>query len=512
MQMSEFSSRRWSLRAALALLTVIVMIISTALPAVGGTVEEFTDTSTEIAISLDPGVGENSSAIAFPTDSRVRDARVTLRADHDLRFTRVLADGGNVSAWSASPDVLDLGAFDGGILKDEPFTAGDMTKVALNSTDSSKTSISSNVTTHMFAFDLATVIELAPRDISLLLAWTGMGKRQGMIPADSVSLYIADFARDQWVLWDHLERSPATDVQQHFATNLGPYSGWTDASGEMYLMVAVAPFSAGMGTSLTTSHVALEVWHTLSPTDLAIDVGDDGSAEWMWNGTGTGMYGLQTELEDGSDLATADFESQGEHRNLTSFLVPVGADLVEAKVALAGQPGEITTDKDEDTTFVDAHGLTALSVDGLPDYATPTWAQVILKDMKNAGQKDQSQEIVTGGQGFGNFGVAGRSMAQTFTPAISGKLVFVNVSLEGSVIPDAPNITVEIRSTNVTGHPTSTILGTTSINGSKVNQSSAKWFTAFFSDVELSIGTMYAIVLSAPAADLGETYEWKNHF
>jgi hypothetical protein len=89
-------------------------------------------------------------------------------------------------------------------------------------------------------------------------------------------------------------------------------------------------------------------------------------------------------------------------------------------------------------------------------------------------------------------------------------LVFLNVSLEGDVYTPAPDIVVEIRTVNVTGHPDTNVVGSSILDGDLVNQTSPKWYTVFFNDVELTGGTVYAIVLSSPSA-VGQSFEWKSH-
>ncbi len=492
---------------------VMVMLLASGAPVLGGSVDEFTDGSGEVVLDLAPGVPDNASRIAFPPDSRVREASATLKVDQTTQYAHILADGGNMSAWYATPESLDMRVMDPEALMGIPFDPQNLTKIALNSTDSAKTTVSGNVSAHLFEFDLGTLLGGAERDLRIGLDWTGMGIQQSIVDVDTVALYIADFARVRWHMWDQHWSSPSTGTHVHFHKGLGPYSGWTNGNGHLYVLAVVAPSSIGAGTSLTTSYVELEVWHTFAPSDLAVDVGGDGTPEFGWNGTGAGLYGLQNELEDGADEVTIDFYQQPEHSNFSSLLVPAGADLVDAKVALAGQPGDVVTPGPEQPSYVEAYGLSgATRVTGIPEYAEPVWAQVTLSNIKNAGMKDQVQDVISDGRTLGNYGSGSRSIAQTFKPAMSGKLVFINVSMEGAVYPDAPNITVEIRTTNASGHPDTNVVGSTLINGSHVSQPSAVWYTAFFEDVELIVGTEYAIVLSVPSAVPTQTYEWKNHF
>ncbi|MCK5415331.1 MAG: hypothetical protein KAJ35_08110, partial [Thermoplasmata archaeon] len=430
------------------------MVASSTLPALAGTTEEFTDASTEVALLLDPGTADNTSRIKFPTDSRVRDVSVTLRSNQDLMYTQVLADGGNVSAWSDTPDEVDLSVLDVDSFMGTPFSAADLTKVALNSTTSVKTTVSSNASTHLFSFNTSAVMEDTARDVSMVMDWTGMGTRMGPVAVDMVNLYVADFSRDRWHMWDEFDRVPSTGEQIAFTATMGPYSGWTDDTGMMYVLAAVESFGPDTGSSLTTAHMLLQIWTSQAPADLTVDVGEDGVPEFAWNGNGVGLYGLQNVLEDGSTDVTADFTAGNEHINLTSFLVPVGADLVEAKVGLAGIPGDTITSSLPELAYINAHGMTSdTSIEGIPDYADPNWAQVVLTDLKNAGMKDQSQEVAIGAQPVGNFGLGDTSVSQTFTPSINGNLVFINISILGDVFDSPPDIVIEIRTTDGNGHP-----------------------------------------------------------
>ena len=512
MRMHQSTNRRSSPRAIAALLTVIVMIASTALPVLGATVEQFTDGTGERGMFLRPGQPDNSSRVPFPSDTRVRDASVTLKANHTLEYYQLPVDEGNASAWWSTPDIIDTKTFQPEAFMDTPFTTDEMTRISLNSTSSSKSTLSANASAHLFSFNLTSALEGGARDMSMVVGWTGMGTRQGPIATNSISLYIADFAMGRWYNWDQFERLPSAPDQEHFHISAGPHSGWTDDEGMVFILVTVDTSGDSTGTSLVTSYVLFEVWRSRAPADLEVDVGGDGTPEFKWDGDGTGMYGLQNELEDGSEAVSADFLAQTDHSNLTSFLVPVGAELVDASLALAGQPGNVVVDTTPRPDLIDPHSFTLdTKVEGIPAYAIPAWAQVVLTQLKNAGMKDQSQEGTTGGQGFGNFDPATRSLAQTFTPMITGKLVAVNLSLEGMINDDPPDVKIDIRTTNLTGHPTSTSLGSSIIHGSLLNTTLTGWYIAHIDDVELDAGTVYAIVVTLPTAQSAQTYEWKNH-
>ena len=512
MRMHQSTNRRSSLRAIAALLTVIVMIASTALPVLGATVEQFTDGTGERGMFLRPGQPDNSSQVPFPSDTRVRDASVTLKANHTLEYYQMPVDEGNVSAWWSTPDIIDINTFQPEDFMDTPYTSAEMTRISLNSTSSSKSTLSANASAHLFSFNLTSAIEGGARDVSMVLGWTGMGTRQGAIATNSISLYIADFAMGRWYKWNEFERLPSAPDQEHFHLSAGPHSGWTDDEGMVLILVTVDTTGESTGTSLVTSFVLFEVWRSRAPADLEVDVGGDGTTEFKWDGDGTGMYGLQNELEDGSEAVSADFLSQTDHSNLTSFLVPAGAELVDASLALAGQPGNMVVDTTAKPDFVDPYSYTLdTKVEGIPSYAHPAWAQVVLTELKNAGMKDQSQEIVSAGLPFGDYVAATRSLAQTFTPMTSGRLVAVNLSLEGMVNDDPPDVKIDIRTANITGHPTSTSLGSSIIDGSLLNTTLTGWYIAQIDDVELDAGTVYSIVVTLPTAQSGQTYEWKNH-
>jgi hypothetical protein len=215
------------------------MLVASALPALGGSVDEFTNGSGEMALTLEPGTPDNSSMIAFDPDSRVREARAVLKADQTTQTIKVQADEGNMSAWTATPETLDMSVLDPDALMETPFDAQNLTKVALNATDSSKTTVSGNVSAHLFEFDLGTVLGDAARDLGLVLDWTGMGIQQNVVDVDTVSLYIADFARAKWIMWDQHWSSPSTGTHKYFATALGPYSGWTNGNGHLYILAGL---------------------------------------------------------------------------------------------------------------------------------------------------------------------------------------------------------------------------------------------------------------------------------
>ncbi len=513
MRTHRSSSRRSSLRAIAALLIVITVATSAAPPVLGATVEQFTDGTGERGIFLRPGQPDNSSLVPFPSDTRVRDARVTLKANHTLEYSLLPTDGGNASGWYSAPPRIDVKTLDVDAFKVTAFTADEMTRLSLNSTSSSKSTVSTNASAHLFAFNLTTLTQGGDRDIRMVVGWTGMGTQQGATSTNSLRLYIADFAMNRWHQWQEFDRFPSAPDHEHLHLSAGPHAGFTDDAGMVYILVTVDKAPGGSGTSLATSFLLFEVWRSRAPVDLTVDVGGDGTSEFAWDGDGTGMYGLQTEMEDGARAASADFEAQTDHVNLTSFLVPAGAELVDASIALAGQPGDVTVSTTDRPELVDPLSFTLdTKVAGIPDYAHPAWAQVVLKQLKNAGMKDQSQEIVSDGRSFGDYGSGFRSVAQTFTPAITGKLTAVNVSMEGAVYTSPPDVEVEIRTTNTTGHPNNTVLGSAVIDGSRLNTTATGWFAVSFDGIELTAGVEYAMVVTVKTAQASQTYEWKNHF
>jgi len=301
MRMHTTSSRRSSLKAILALLTVIALVASTALPVLGATVEQFTDGTGERSLFLRPNTPDNSSRVPFPSDTRVRDASVTLKANHTLEYSLTPADGGNVSAWWSTPDVMDITSMGVDDLKGTPFTSDEMTRISLNSTTSSKSTISANASAHLFAFNLSSATEGGARDIKMVIGWTGMGTQQGIPSENAMDLYIADSAMDMWYLWDDFSRFPSAPDQEHLHLTVGPHSGWTDDEGMVHVLAVVDNSATSTGTSLVTSYMLFEVWRSRTPADLEVDVGGDGTAEFKWDGDGTGMYGLQNEMEDGTD-------------------------------------------------------------------------------------------------------------------------------------------------------------------------------------------------------------------
>ena len=55
----------------------------------------------EVAVDIPAGGVDNSTTITFPTDSRVRDLNLTLRADQNLHYMTIEADRGMAEAWAS---------------------------------------------------------------------------------------------------------------------------------------------------------------------------------------------------------------------------------------------------------------------------------------------------------------------------------------------------------------------------------------------------------------------------
>jgi hypothetical protein len=113
----------------------------------------------------------------------------------------------------------------------------------------------------------------------------------------------------------------------------------------------------------------------------------------------------------------------------------------------------------------------------------------------SAGTLDQQQTAFNSNAGL----FSTQSIAQTFTPGLTGRIDQVDLALLKAGTPPGPSVTVEIRGTSG-GNPGAAPLGTASIPTSSVGVTSAFLSATFATPPSVTAGTKYAIVVYSPGA------------
>jgi hypothetical protein len=113
----------------------------------------------------------------------------------------------------------------------------------------------------------------------------------------------------------------------------------------------------------------------------------------------------------------------------------------------------------------------------------------------SAGTLDQQQTASNTDAGL----FSSQSVAQTFTPGLTGRLDQVDLVLYKVGTPPGPSVTVEIRGTSGS-NPGAASLATASIPISSVGTTQAFLSFTFASPASVAAGTKYAIVVYSPGA------------
>jgi hypothetical protein len=113
----------------------------------------------------------------------------------------------------------------------------------------------------------------------------------------------------------------------------------------------------------------------------------------------------------------------------------------------------------------------------------------------SAGTLDQQQTVSNTDAGL----FSSQSVAQTFTPGLTGRIDQVDLSLFKVGTPPGPSVTVEIRGTSGS-IPGGAPLATASIPISSVGIAPAFLSFTFASPASIAAGTKYAIVVYSPGA------------
>jgi hypothetical protein len=123
-----------------------------------------------------------------------------------------------------------------------------------------------------------------------------------------------------------------------------------------------------------------------------------------------------------------------------------------------------------------------------------------LASSASAGTLDQQQTAFDYDAGIGST----QSIAQTFTPGISGKLDRIDLLLDHLASPTA-SVNVQIRDASSAG-PGSTVLASNSIPAASIGTAAAFVPVTFASPASVTAGMQYAIV--AYSADPSNDYGW----
>ena len=137
---------------------------------------------------------------------------------------------------------------------------------------------------HLFEFHLGNV-DLA----NLSLYWTGMGTAQPKMAfsGSSVDLYIWNATTPGWELYYNLWHPSVIVASTYSYFNAtGNYTNYIDARGDLSMMATTIYNANIQSTSMATDYVYVKFFgkQVLFPSDVAIDIGNDGSIDYNMAG------------------------------------------------------------------------------------------------------------------------------------------------------------------------------------------------------------------------------------
>ena len=255
------------------------------------------------------------------------------------------------------------------------------------------------------------------------------------------------------------------------------------------------PLRASLNVSADPAHAPL------GPT---VDVGDDGTVEWAFNGTGYGAFGNQNVLSDGRTGFSTSFDGDFEYH--PGLSLPKGASIRSATLELAGTPGDPAS-ASKSGGPIDLKAGEGVAADGpsVPEQSLGVNATVRFSE----GMTSAKDAECTAWSNFKIFGWQGsqyQSLAQTFTPSADCNLTGVELQINMIVGSPGP-IYVELRSTDGSGKPATALSPVMSIAQGAVT--APGWNSLSFSPpIDLRASTKYAIVAYAKDASTTGTNEY----
>jgi len=255
------------------------------------------------------------------------------------------------------------------------------------------------------------------------------------------------------------------------------------------------PLGAALNVSADPAH---------APLRPALDVGDDGTVEWAFNGTGYGGFGEQTMLAKGGQ--GFDMIVDGDFGYDPGLLLPSWASIRSASLELTGTPGDpaLAARSGGPLDLKSGEGVAA---DGptVPERSLGVNASVELSEGMTSA-KDVECTAWSNFKIFGWQGVQYQSLAQTFTPSADCNLTGVELQINMIVGSPGP-IYIELRSTDGSGQPATALSSVMSIAQGAVT--APGWnFVAFSPPIDLVASTRYAIVAYAKDASTSGTNEY----
>jgi hypothetical protein len=234
-----------------------------------------------------------------------------------------------------------------------------------------------------------------------------------------------------------------------------------------------------------------------APLAPRIDMGADGSVDWEFNAS-FGPFGNQSLFADGRPNLT--LQVGGLSDVLSKTFIPVGADVVSAALNVTCFPkAPQTAEYSLRNSIIPASGLLYGNITGIPKNATAINGSVRLEGGKKT-IVDPRQENAADMRIVGNM-TTRQSLAQTFMPMVDGELLEVQFYINN--ITDSPGtLSVEIRTADVLGTPTSTRISTT-MTAPQNSVYAGNWNVASFNGVQLQAQERYAIVVFARNAMSG---------
>jgi hypothetical protein len=241
-----------------------------------------------------------------------------------------------------------------------------------------------------------------------------------------------------------------------------------------------------------------------APLSPRLDVGDDGTSEWAFDGTGYGPFGRQTMLRD--TRTGFNYSVDGDFLYNAGLLLPKTASIRSAALNITGTPGDPVLSPASGGALDLKAGETASPAGpAVPAGAAGINATVRLSDARTAAT-DVECTAWSNFKVFGWQGVQYQSLAQTFSPSAACNLTGVELWIN-SIVGSPGALYIEIRATDASGKPAAALSAVKMIAQGAVT--APGWNgVAFSPPIDLAAGTKYAIVAYAKDASTSGTNEY----
>jgi hypothetical protein len=285
--------------------------------------------------------------------------------------------------------------------------------------------------------------------------------------------------------------------------------------GTTFTNISVPYFSASKSAVMNITGMPYISGGNEYPTNVKLDVGNDGTSDWEFNGTGYGPLGHQDRIDNKSTSVSIALNNGVS--KVVSVDLPKGGVITSAAMTFKGYP-TTPSKKNVSKTYLQVNGTKAYSsnVTGLPQGAVDGLnASVGLKSL--VGLKNMTDVSQKSSNGFSPTFIYGTSwVGQSFKISSGNPISHLGVLYRVDVFTGVQNnpiddLYIEIyNTTGVNNFPTGVNLSFTKVKA--INVMNIDYTTFIFNNPPiLNQNYIYAVVLKSPNSALASGYYRFDH-